>query len=131
MTEFFGLKTKEPLHFDTYIVAIAVDAKNLVAVDSSGDIVPAADATAVTCIGFAYTAGAVADTITVGKGLMAFDNDTTTAVDAGDVGTIVKVGADETNITISANAGVLAPIGRMKALDLEGKVWVDTNDLGE
>ena len=131
MTEFFGLKTKEPQHFQTYTVAVVVDAKNLVAIDASGDIVPGADGTAVRGIGYAYQGDVlVGELLTVGMGLVAFDNDVAAAVTADDVGTIGKVGNDDTNITISPPAGTGVEIGRIKAIDNEGKVWVDTEDRG-
>lgn len=131
MTTYYGLKTKEPTHFQTFTVAIAIDAENIVAINAAGDVVPGQDATAVRAIGFAKQANVgVGEELQVGMGLMAFDNDTTTPVTAGDVGTVGKVGADATGITISPSTGLLSEIGRIKAIDAEGKVWVDTEDRG-
>lgn len=131
MTTFYGLKLKEPTHFQTFEVAIAIDAKNIVAVNAAGTVVPGQDATAVRGIGFAYQGNvAIGEDLTVGMGLMAFDNDVAAAVGPGDVGTVGKVGNDATGITISPPAGTGVEIGRIKAIDAEGKVWVDTEDRG-
>ena len=124
MTQYFQMKSKEPLHFQTFTVAIAVDAKNLVAIDAAGLLVPAADATAVTVVGFSKQGGAVAELVDVGYGEIAFDNDGTTAVTAANVGETAKVGADASNISLRPAAGLLLAVGRIRALDNEGKVWV-------
>lgn len=128
MTTYYALKYKEPIHIHTYTVAIAVDSKNMVAVDSSGDLVPAADGTAAAVVGAALESGAVGETVRVMSGLLAFDNDGTTAVTAAGIGTIGKVGADAANISVSSNAGVLTECGRIKYIDAEGQVWIDTED---
>lgn len=128
MTAYTRRKDKGNLHFVRKTVAIAVDRDNLVAYDAAGDIVPAADGTAAIIAGYAKQQGAVGEEIDVGRGWMAFDNDGTTAVTAAGVGTIGKVGADASNISISANAGVLIAVGRIVDLDADGMVWIDTAD---
>ena len=60
----------------------------------------------------------------VGYGEIAFDNDGTTAVTAANVGETAKVGADASNISLSPAAGLLLAVGRIRALDNEGRVWV-------
>ena len=131
MTTYTRLKYKEPLHFQTWEVAIVGDVKNLVGIDAAGLLVPGADATATRAIGFAYkTNVGVGEMQTVGMGLIALENDPTTPVTPADIGTVGKVGADGSNITISPASGTRAEIGRIKAIDSEGKVWVDTEDRG-
>lgn len=131
MATYYGLKTKEPIHFNPYEVAIAIDQENIVAVNAAGAVVPGQDATAVRAIGYAKQGNvAVGDNLLVGQGLMAFNNDVASAVTAAMVGTVGKVGNDGTGITISGSGGTGVEIGRIKLLDGEGKVWVDTEDRG-
>lgn len=129
MTTFYGLKLKEPIHFDQFEVAIVSDVKNIVAIDGSGNLVPGSDASAVRAIGFAYKSGIeVGQLQTVGKGLMAFQNDGTNAVLKEHIGLIGTVGEDGTNISVSAPGGTGVAFGRIKNIDAEGFVWVDTED---
>lgn len=126
--EFIRLKTKLNGHFQRFTVAIAVERDHLVGINAAGALVPAQDATCTLALGYAKQQGAVDELVDVGFGWMAFDNDGTTAVGLGNIGEIGKVGADAAGISISPNAGILSEVGRIKAIDNEGSVWVDTND---
>lgn len=127
MTQFFDLKYKA-FHAWTYTVAIDVLQNNLIAVDASGEVVPAEDATAVSVIGWAKTDAAAGEIVEGRWGIFAMDNDTTVPVTAADVGQVATVGttAGAENTTIGGPAGAGLPVGKIFALDGQGQVWVST-----
>ena len=51
MTAYYSSKYKDPIHVFDYVVAIAVEHRNMVGVDAAGALVPAADATCTKAIG--------------------------------------------------------------------------------
>lgn len=130
MTLYIKSKFKTPIDLHPFVVATAktVDAENIVAVNATGFLVQGTDATAAVVIGAATKGGLADDEVEVRMGLMAFENDTTTPVTAANIGEVGKVGADNTDVTISPAAGANLKIGRIKYIDDDGFVWIDTND---
>lgn len=130
MTTFYDSAYKEPIHVFDYVVAIAVDAKNMVGLNAAGLLVPATDATSVKAIGMAKADYAVGDTAQVMMGLLAFNNDTTTPVAVADLFTVGFAGDENTNITVSgAGATNTKKCGRIISIDSQsGQVWIDTLD---
>jgi hypothetical protein len=104
-------------------------AGTLVAVDSNGRAVPAADTAGLRVIGRAEeevdnsTGAAGALTVSVKRGTFKFGNSTGDAVDANDLGKIAFVEDDNTVCETGATHKVKA--GRVIAVDSDG-VWVDT-----
>ena len=118
-------------HVFDYTVAIAVEAKQLVAVNAAGALVPGQDATASIGAGVAKADYAVGDQAQVMMGLFGFNNDTASPVTAADLFLVGKVGNDGTGLTISGPGGTGVEIGRIVSIDSQsGKVWVDTMDRG-
>ena len=103
-------------------------AGTLVALDASGDAVPASDAAGLRVIGRAEhnadnTSGAAGDlTILVKRGVFRYANSATAAVDADDKGKIVFV---EDDMTVAETSTNKCKAGRVFDVDADG-VWIDT-----
>jgi hypothetical protein len=105
-------------------------AGTLVALDTSGNVVPAADTAGLRVVGRAEhnannTDGAAGDiTINVKRGVFRYANSATAAVDADDKGKIVYV---EDNQTVAETSTNKIKAGRVFQVDADG-VWVDTRE---
>ena len=130
MTAYYSSKYKDPIHVFDYVVAIAVEHRNMVGVDAAGALVPAADATCTKAIGMAKADYAVGETAQVIMGMLAFDNDTTIPVAVGDLFTVGFVGDDAGNISVSGTGATDTTLcGRIISIDSQsGQVWINTLD---
>lgn len=119
-----GKTTAYPVAATTTIYA-----GTLVALNSSGNAVPASDTAALTVIGRAEatadnSAGSAGDVdVTVKRGTFRFANSADYAVDADDIGKPCYVESDNTVAETSTNS---VRAGTVVDVDSDG-VWVDTN----
>lgn len=109
--------------------ATTIYAGTLVAVNSSGFAVPAADTAGLRVVGRSeedvVNAGSAGDvSVLVKRGIFRFANSATAAVDPDDVGKIALV---EDNQTVAETATNAVKAGRIIAVETSG-VWVDTRE---
>jgi len=118
---------------EVYVLPVAaathIYAGTLVAVNSSGNAVPAADSSGLLVVGRAEeevnNTGSAGDlTILVKRGVFAFDNYGSDLVDGGDRQNFCYVYDDHTVRAAGGSNNIRA--GLVAGLDTDGRVWVDT-----
>ena len=97
----------------------------LVARDSSGTAVPAADTAGLRVIGRAEHEASAGDPVKIRKAIFRFANSATNAITAAMIGKLAFVEDDSTVASTSTNRIVA---GRIFDVDTDG-VWIDTRDI--